>query len=441
MSRLSSLNNRTKSPDNELHLNFTSTQIACMLRLLPDKISRTRFINHYHLPPLQETPEYIQIPTQYPLWQAIEDRLYEEKKDYEIVPIDKPVRTFLNSHEFTHDLKIGYYSATDRANKIRYVTQIPFTITDYARTYLQICQELSGNKLKRKYNKHKDICHATNVLYFSGYYEGKLAYIDIKAAYWSILWPTTMDMEYDPVNQEIAAEGNIGYWHCDQFMKSKRIRQIVHSLFNYREMKTWEHENQRIRRDFPPAEIYRPYNLWYILDVMNAIVNDAINQGFTIYQWLTDAAIIPANQAEPFMEFLFERWFLASRLKWIGDGVSNQMNMYKVGPKLSGGFNPKRKVSRIINTIRPNSNIEGLRTYRLALINGEIPIVKSKRQPKMFGIATKVIQPSEFIPKPKKRLIAGKRPIDSMKSKRKSPPPTNTIDATEFLENWKKRQK
>lgn len=427
MSRLSNLNNKTIRPDSELHLNFTKAQMAWMLSMLPDRVSRTRFINHWQLPPLQETPEYIQVPTQYPLWQALDDRLWEKYQETEIIPIDKPLRTFLNSHDFTSDLKIGYYSASNRKEKTRYVTQVPYTVTDYARTYLELCQELSGHKLKHgQYHKHKNRCHVSPIFYFSGYAKCEMAYVDIKAAYWSILYPTTMDMEYDPINQEISAEGTIGYYYCDQFEKSKRIRQIIHSLFNYREMKTWEHENRRIRRDYPPAELYRPYNVWYIYDIMNAIITDAMNNGFIIYQWLTDAAIIPAHQAEPFMEFLFERWFLASRLKYIGDGVSNQFNMYKVGSKLSGSFNPKRKVSRIINTTRPDPNIEGLRKYRLELINGEHPIRKSKKQSKMFGIAMKVIEPAEITPK--KRLIAPKRSIDPIKRRKNSPPPKSDFN-------------
>jgi hypothetical protein len=436
LSKLSNLNNRysTDNPardNSELHI--TGLQAAQILGMLPDRISRTRFINHWHLEPLQEYPEYIQLPygdpktkKPYALTQAINDRILDrhDSSDYEIVPIDTTIHRFLNDHEFISDLVHGDHSATDRKNKIRYVNQIPYTLTECAREYLRICEDLSGRKLKSKYSVHKDRVSVSPTFYFSGYYAGELAYIDLKAAYWQFLWPTTIDMEYDPIRQEIAAEGNITYFYCDQFAKCKPIRQRIHSLYNYRYFKVWKWDERRNRHKFAPSELYFPYNVWYIYDMMNAVVKDIIKHKFTLLHWLTDAAIVPASQAESLLEFLFEEWFLDARLEAIGNGSSNVMNMYKVGPKVTRHYDPKIKGRPFIQL--REANIEGLKELRQPAKNGQLPeIKKTKRQQKVFYVATKVIPESEY--KPKKRLIAPKRSIDPIKQRNLFKPPENTL--------------
>lgn len=372
MSRLSNMNTRystdnpTKGKSDELHL--TGIELAQILTLLPERMIRTRFLNNQRLEPMPEIPAYINLPVHYPLFQTINDRILDnhDNDDYEIIPIKTSIKTFLNNHEFSNDLKVGNYSATDRKNHKRYVVQIPYTITECAREYIRICEFCAGKKLRAQYSKHKDIVRAHPVHYFSGFYEGNLAYIDLKAAYWSILWPTTLDMEYDPINQEIAMNGKIPYVYADQFVICKEIRQLIHSLFNYRTMRVWKWDEKRIRHQFPPSELYRPYNVWYIYDVMNAIVTDVANN-FTLLQWLTDAAIVPANQADGLLDFLFEKWILLARIIATGPGMSNQTNMYKVGTKQTAHFDPNIRDNEHIRL--RNANVEGLRMERWNLIH------------------------------------------------------------------------
>lgn len=439
LSRLSSLNNKKSQPI-EPGLHLTGLQKTQILSLLPDRISRTRFLNTYHLEPLPEIPHYILLPN-FLLFQAINDRILDnhESSDYEIIPIDTTIYRFLNSHNFTNNIRHGYYSATDTKNKIRYVTQIPYTVTECAREYIRICEFLSGNKLRPQYSKYRDRIYTSPTHYFSGYHKGELAYIDITAAYWSILWPTAIDMEYDPIKQEITAEGSIAYYHCDQFAKAKIIRNLLSSLYNYKHMKIWKWDEKRNYHFFPPSELYRPYNVAYIYDMINAIVVDAINRGFQIKQWLTDAAILPTHQANSFQEFLFEEWFLDSRLIASGPGYSNITNSYKIGPKTTGGFNP-RQVGVEHNKLR-EANIEGLKELRQLAKNNQLPeIGKSKRQKRMPGsrVALKTAEPSEYIPK--KRLIAPKRIIDPMNTRGNSPPPKNTL-SFDSAQNILKRYK
>jgi hypothetical protein len=444
MNTLYSTDNPTKGISDEEGLHISGLDIMQIMTLLPDRIARTRYMNHYGLEPMQQIPEYILLPSfAFPLFQAIHDEVLNEqdRKGYEVVPLKKTIQRFLNDTDFTNDVIVGKYSVTDKKNKVRYLTQIPYTITDCARAYIRLCEFSAGTRLTPKYNKYKDIVRMKKgIKFFSGYYAGELAYIDIRAAYWSILWPTTLDMEYDPIKQEITADGIIPYIHCDQFAMHKQIRNVMHTLYGYRDMRIWKHEERRIRHGQMFGDrLYRPYNLAYIHDVMNAICVD-VREHFTLLQWLTDGIIVPADQAEPLMEFLFQEWFLDSRLKWTGDGASNRIDMYKVGNKQTGHYNPK-----IVGTPHcelRSANIESLKEIRQQAKNGTLPEIRAtKKKSKIFGVSPTVIQESEY--KPKLRFIAAKRkprqlPSLSISKNFIPPLPEETKDETEFLKNYNK---
>jgi hypothetical protein len=66
LSRLSNLNtkystdNPTKGKSDEVHI--SGLEAAQILSFLPDRIQRTRFLDHYKLEPMPEIPKYIQLP-------------------------------------------------------------------------------------------------------------------------------------------------------------------------------------------------------------------------------------------------------------------------------------------------------------------------------------------------------------------------------------------
>jgi hypothetical protein len=342
--------------------------------MLPRKIVNMVLTDIEPKDPLQMRPHQVIIPN-FPLFQAIDDWLYLNDK-YERIPIKQGPLAYVRSHTFDHDVIVGNFSITDRHCHTKWVTQIPYTYTDYALGYLALCQYTAGEKLRPQYSKHKDLCHLKPTNYFSHRYQGKLAYIDLSAAYWSILWPTTIDMQYDPDQQEIVSEGRIGYIHCDQFAKWKPVRNVFNTLYNYRQMKVWNLEKQRFVYQFPPSPIYRPYNYAYIMDMMNAIATDVKNN-FTLLQWLTDAAIVPAAEAEALMEFLYEEWFMIGKLKALGEGDSNMRDMYAISagdlPRKATAHYDIQKNGGYSSSLR-SANIEGLKQYRRDLIAGRIPL-------------------------------------------------------------------
>jgi hypothetical protein len=370
----------------DLHIGIpapiTKEEQTTIWRFLPRKIVNMVLTDMESQEPLQMRPHYV-IPPNFPLFQAIQDWIVLHDK-YERIPIKKSTLSYLQSTEFDHDVIHGEFAITDRYCHRKWVTQIPYTHTDYAMGYLALCQFTAGETLRRQYNKRKDICSLKPTNYYCERYQGELAYIDLKAAYWSMLWPTTIDMEYDPDQQEIVSEGRIPYIHCDQFAKWKPVRNVFNTLYNYRLMKIWSKEKRRLIHQFPPSATYRPYNYAYIMDMMNALATDVKNN-FTLLQWLTDAAIVPAHQANALLEFLYEEWCLEGKLKYLGEGDSNAKDMYIIHGThdlpyhATGHYNPQQN-GDYFSSLRP-ANIDGLKSYRRDLIDGKIPLspVKGKK--------------------------------------------------------------
>jgi hypothetical protein len=450
MSRLSSLNNKksgdnpTKGKSDEEGLHLSISQKMDIMSLLPERIQRTRFMNQNNLEPMPQIPYYIQPPMYaFPLWQAIHDEVLNEqdRKGYEIIPLKMPIERFMKQKKFDHEVIVGKHSITDRKYKVRYLTQIPYTVTDCAKAYIRLCEFSSGNRLTPRYNKYKDnYWRKRGIKYFSGYHKGNFAYIDMESAFWSILWPTTIDMEYDWIKQEIISDGTICYYHCDQFRMYKPVRLVLHTLFGYKNMIVWNPEKQRTVPGKPFKDaLYRPYNLGYIHDVMNSIVWD-VRKNFTLYQWLTDAAIVPEDQGEALVEFLREEWFINSKIKYRGEGYSNRLDSYKIGEKTTGSFNKRAVGTEHIELFEPN--IEGLKELRQLAKKYELPeirqILKKPRMPGSHTALSTAIQ-TEIQPKPKKPKPTKKSP--NPMGRGKTTPLPEDIITFKSIEDIRNREK
>jgi hypothetical protein len=342
-----------------------------ILEIMPQSMSQTRYLNHNIDEPMpQGIPHYIQLPP-FPLFDSLKSWI-ETHSAYTHIPLTQGIMSFIKSREFENDMIVGNFSATDTSKKLKYVTQIPNTKTEIANAYIKFCTHQAGKKLKPVYNANKERNKSAPTHYFSGYYEGDLAYVDMWCAYWSILWPTCIDQEYDPKTQEIVEDGTIPYLRCDEFAKAKDIRNILHTLYGYRTTRIWDHKKKMIKHRIFASPTYRPYNLSYIYDVMNAIVSE-IKEKFTLLQWLTDAAIVPANEAENLMEYLFGHWWIDSKIKYKGHGKSIALNVYEIGQPIPHTTAHSEEIrntkGRYTSSLKP-ANIEGLKNERRMMIRG-----------------------------------------------------------------------
>jgi hypothetical protein len=378
--------------DEEIHIELTDLDYlnprlrASIISMFPKSMQRTAYSRPERLEPMPKTLPLTVILPDLPLFEAISDYLFEHDT-YTRIPIKMGPLRFVkeNPELFPRKTVIGLYSATDRLTRKKYVNRIPYTPTDYAMAYLKLCQMSANRILTTDYNKKTDIIptRLMPVHYFSGPASGELAYIDIKFAYWQILWPTTIDMHYNWRNQEIESEGFIPYIRCDEFAKQKEIRNVMNTLYNKKDISIWNPETKKLERASWPSQLYRPYNMAYVYQVMHAIANDVKNH-FHLLQWLTDAAIVPWFEKELIQEFLFEEWFIDSRLDLEGRGRSNTSNSYQIGDYETGGHDPSFKGKPHSNLW--NSNIVGLKAERWAITHGKPLRTPKPEKPKHFDI-------------------------------------------------------
>jgi hypothetical protein len=360
----------------EIFLADTSENLAGLRALLSSKMKATRYSNR-GLKELWESPfprthEFPDLP----LFRDIQEWL-DFSNTYERRTISMGPHKYLQTfpQEFDHKTIIGHYGLTDKTCKIKWRTDIPWSNTEMAIGYIELCEMAADRKLTPKYNKYKDLHDKRSTIFYTGKYTGELAYIDMCHAYWQILYPTTIDMEYDPDQQEIGSQGKIPYIKPDEFAQYKDTRLVMGSLYNHRMSTYWDEEKQIVAHKIGnPTKMYRPYNLAYIYDVMNAIATD-VREHFPVCQWLTDAPIVPGKCADSVREFLKEEWEIETRLEARGEGVSRGTNSYFI----EAGYGLPGKKSGSYDRIRggyahkkmPAANVEKLKHERMDMLHGE----------------------------------------------------------------------
>lgn len=337
---------------------------AEILSILPTRIVGLRYLRHEYLGENPQYPGRLIIPDT-PLWHAIinEANRRINKSPFIRVPLREGVRNFLHLHEHENELMVGAYSIIDNVSKIKYIRFEPFTPTELMSAYLSLC--LAGRRMTM-YHKKIDIQKQLPVNYFSGPVSGKLAYVDLKWAYWNILWPTAIDMSYDPISQTIESYGHLHYMYPEEFAQMRIPRLLVHGVFAHRTNAFWIPSRSRLIHRFIPSQLYRPYLVTYILDTMHRIAWEA-KQKFTIHQWLTDAAILPENQMEEFRNWLLNEWFMTSRIIAHGDGDSPGKDMYWIGDKKTKHYTSslKHKPEPVNNVFETNPELKTIRRLLL----------------------------------------------------------------------------
>jgi hypothetical protein len=87
------------------------------------------------------------------------------------------------------------------------------------------------------------------------------------------------------------------------------------------------------------------------METLHAIALE-VQSRWTLFGWLTDAAIVDAHQADEVVAYLQDTWHLQSRIVMIGAGAVWNVTSYRVGEKASLGVQHQR-----IPTPSPFSNL------------------------------------------------------------------------------------
>lgn len=258
-----------------------------------------------------------------------------------------------------HYIIAGTNSITDMTTKTKYLSQWPFTYGEIAREYMELCQDESGIRLQRQ----KLTQRAWAPVYFVGPSTGTYAYVDIRGAYYNLYRHLTLDSSY---RQPEVALGSIPFISIKEFGLSKPIRNLFFGIMCKRKSDVFRNGNfDMVRSNFPSS---RPDVTTYVFHTIQAIAQEAISL-FKIHMWLTDAAILPASEADAFIRYLAEEWFLDSRI--VAEGTSSLLatGCYQVGEKLSRNFtaNVAHK-GAACNLLMPKIDVQGLKEVRKWLL-------------------------------------------------------------------------
>ena len=156
-----------------------------------------------------------------------------------------------------------------------------------------------------------------------------LAYVDIDAAYWQLISAYRPDDM--PLGRSINA-GTLEWWCPDEVRQTRGLRHaIAGSMWSNRiewcSRGTW-HEQLITNR------WSNPYMKRHVMHTVHAIVFDLVDR-VNLHAWLTDAAIVDADDATAVVDHLADHWRLSSRVVAVGTGAVWNVTSYVVGEKRS----------------------------------------------------------------------------------------------------------
>jgi hypothetical protein len=161
----------------------------------------------------------------------------------------------------------------------------------------------------------------------------RLAYIDLRHAYWEIVRRHPFDAMYLPECDEfVYLNGGISWPHADEIDQDRPLRlSLVGHLFA-QHLGYWKgSEFIQLKK---MAEWSQPTLRWLTLSTMHAIAQD-LRCAFPVHAWLTDACIVDARDAGALQEFLDLVWHFPSHVDATGFGSVRSVTSYAVGDKCS----------------------------------------------------------------------------------------------------------
>ena len=300
-----------------------------------------------------------------PLWTELENRLQWQiaNSEYERVPIDvEPLRFVTGQLKKTnHHLVLGSFHVTDKTDKIKYLSQWPYTYGEIATEYIALCEETAGQFLRWE----PVIENGKSVIYFTGPRRGNYAYVDITSCYFSLYSAATFDLRYNRQTSTVSL-GRVPLIATSQLRLHKTIRNMIFGIMRKARGVEYLTDKGYTSTD-AHSRYYKPDLTAYVLDTVQAIAQEA-KQRFHLHMWLTDAAILPMSEAQDFQRFLREEWSLNSEIKYQGPSSLFSSNCFQVGQHVTEqlkGFTIQK--GSPINTMEP-VNVPALKFYRRELV-------------------------------------------------------------------------
>lgn len=268
------------------------------------------------------------------------------------------VETFPSLLDLEESTIIGSFSWLGLKSRTRYIqasTAINIggylqTPSDVARDYLA---EKYGGKRRRVTTKqyHAIMEKRHHPLFaVAGRYDDAL-YVDIKAAYWSIVRIVGWDVDYNPNRWLGQGESMEDFPYAEH----KLARNCLVTAGIYANQKIWNAEKKKlitVRR----GNALTNYCLWALVqDVLNAVAFEAIGAGAVYCH--TDGFIVERRNLTDLMSVIAE-WGLTPGIKYEGPAEVYSAGAYSIGPKLN---RRKMFVTRTMHSITYYADIDWLK--------------------------------------------------------------------------------
>lgn len=243
-------------------------------------------------------------------------------------------------------LFLNKYQATDVKAKVREVDTCVWPVSDgeQARTYINLALAQAGKKRiwwrKDAVGAHLPLRPALALT--DRPRRGEMAVVDIDRAYWQIAAAATADVHFRVLgDQADFLLGKINWPRVDESYETPNLgRSIVGTLgkttidwYRYGE-KT--HDDRGCAKGCRGPHTARPVGLLapdlvgYVCWTMHAVATEATER-FGASMWMVDAAVLDADQADSWIDWLRTRWGLTARIKHAGPTRIYGIGRYECG--------------------------------------------------------------------------------------------------------------
>lgn len=238
-------------------------------------------------------------------------------------------------------LVLGTRTISDMVGRCKYIDSSvwPVTPTETARPYIRMIweEQCAHRKTPRsKWMGHKRVPWSRETfpmldlnppLFFDRPSHGDLTYVDIKAAYFQLYSPATLDLRFNP-QRGTFGQGLIEFLRTDELATLKETRNTIIGVVRAR---------ARTQCSYGKVSKVPTYNrflapeLWgYLMHTLHAVAHDLIER-FDVRYVATDGFIVPSHQAPLLREFLAEEWGLETAVKGQGEGSVWALGAYALG--------------------------------------------------------------------------------------------------------------
>ena len=270
-----------------------------------------------------------------------------------------------------HSLQIGTYQVSDLCCHVKWLSQWPVTTSEIAAAYLRRVKE--GHDMPLSYAP----VNTQSALYFRRplRFHPDLAYVDISGCYPNLFFPAGLDLHYDGHGHGTVGEVPFKDWPL--IMPDKGLRNLLWGNLLSRHNTRAANGQLKVVYVATTAN-YRPPLCQYVFDSTHALAKWAIER-FDVRCWLTDAAVVPGDQADDLIAALADEWLLQARVKWRGPGTLFALNHRRIGEhrtRVLARHPEEVRIGQPIDRIR-NVPVEALMTLRRQLVEGELPMRQS----------------------------------------------------------------